>query len=283
MNKPSIFFLGAPKCGTAAMADYLSNHPQVRVSEPKEPHYFCGDFKTGARAVSDEEYLAHYFGGLPSGKIGIDASVWYLYAPEAVQKILRYQPEARFLVFLRDSVSMAYSLYSMLTFMGWEDQPTLRAAWDKQEARKNGRSIPPEFPTNWDKRVLLYSETCALGSQVQRLLDQVGRERILFVWQHEMQRDSPAAYRRVLDFIGIEDCGRADFLPVNAGRTIRPASLARLQRNRVVWHTARKVKQVLGLKTFGIGRLDAPIRDEERAFFEETFQEEKGLLKRLII
>jgi hypothetical protein len=283
MKKPTFFFLGAPKCGTTAMASYLSSHPQLCVSEPKEPHYFCGKFKSGWRAVSDEEYLERYFGGLGAGKIGIDTSVWYLYAPEAVQNILHYQPEARFLVFLRDPVSMAYSLYSMLTFMGWEDQPTLRNAWDKQDERKNGQNIPKEFPANWDKRILLYHKACALGSQAQRLLEQVGRERILFVWQHELKKDSHAAYRRVLDFIGLEHNGRTDFLPVNAGKPIRSASLARLQRNRLVWHTARKIKQVLGLKTFGIGRLDTPIQAEERAFLEKKFQEEKNLLERLII
>jgi hypothetical protein len=282
MNKPSIFFLGAPKCGTTAMAHYLSTHPQVCVSEPKEPHYFCGNFKSGWRAGSDEEYLAQYFSGLNASKIGIETSVWYLYAPEAVQNILRYQPEARFIVFLRDPASMAYSLYSMLTFMGWEDQPSLQASWDLQATRKIGQNMPREFPLNWDRRILFYREACSLGSQVQQLLEQIDRKRILFIWQHELQKDSRAAYLRVLNFIGVEDDGRADFSPVNAGKPIRSSVLARLQRNRLVWHTAKKIKKMLGLKTFGIGRLDTPIQPADRAFLDEEFQEEKKLLEKFV-
>ena len=32
--------VGAPKCGTTAIAELIGGHPDVEMSVPKEPHYF---------------------------------------------------------------------------------------------------------------------------------------------------------------------------------------------------------------------------------------------------
>ena len=34
------FIVGAPRCGTTAMSEYLREHPDVCFSTPKETHYF---------------------------------------------------------------------------------------------------------------------------------------------------------------------------------------------------------------------------------------------------
>ncbi|MEK7795603.1 MAG: sulfotransferase, partial [Candidatus Hydrogenedentota bacterium] len=44
MKRPNFIIVGAPKCGTTALSEYLRAHPNVFVSDPKEPHYFAEDF-----------------------------------------------------------------------------------------------------------------------------------------------------------------------------------------------------------------------------------------------
>ena len=44
MRKPNLFIIGAPKCGTTALSEYLREHPAVFVTQPKEPHFFSKDF-----------------------------------------------------------------------------------------------------------------------------------------------------------------------------------------------------------------------------------------------
>lgn len=36
MKKPDFFLVGAPKCGTTAMCDYLDQHPEICFSSIKE-------------------------------------------------------------------------------------------------------------------------------------------------------------------------------------------------------------------------------------------------------
>ena len=53
MNKnkiPNFFIVGAPKCGTTALYEYLSSHPDVFLCDPKEPNYFSCDFATLGRS-----------------------------------------------------------------------------------------------------------------------------------------------------------------------------------------------------------------------------------------
>src|SRR5690554_4562039 len=57
--KPDFFIVGAPKCGTTAMYQYLKAHPEVFMPAYKEPHYFAEDFH-GAwieRFRQQEDYL----------------------------------------------------------------------------------------------------------------------------------------------------------------------------------------------------------------------------------
>lgn len=42
---PDFFIVGAPKCGTTAMAAYLARHPQVGKCARKETHYFADDLR----------------------------------------------------------------------------------------------------------------------------------------------------------------------------------------------------------------------------------------------
>ena len=43
MNKPDFFIVGALKCGTTSLYEYLRQHPEVFMSRIKEPHFFGRD------------------------------------------------------------------------------------------------------------------------------------------------------------------------------------------------------------------------------------------------
>ena len=45
--KPNFFIVGAPKCGTTSLSVYLSQHPEILISDPKEPHHFSTDIENG--------------------------------------------------------------------------------------------------------------------------------------------------------------------------------------------------------------------------------------------
>ena len=60
-NTPDFFIIGAPKCGTTAMAEYMSQHPDIFMAK-KEMHYFGSDLQFGSQIYcrDREAYLKEF-------------------------------------------------------------------------------------------------------------------------------------------------------------------------------------------------------------------------------
>ncbi|MFW5721118.1 MAG: sulfotransferase [Bacteroidota bacterium] len=64
VRKPEFFIIGAPRCGTTALARYLGEHPDIHLSYPKEPNYFNTDFSKKQRKFESKtlkKYFLKYF------------------------------------------------------------------------------------------------------------------------------------------------------------------------------------------------------------------------------
>ena len=90
---PNLFLVGAPKCGTSALHDYLAGHPDAFMSTPKEPHHFCPDVNAPF-AVRDEAAYRTLFKGARGRVVG-ESSATYLVSRVAAEKIYAASPDAR--------------------------------------------------------------------------------------------------------------------------------------------------------------------------------------------
>lgn len=246
---PDFFLIGAPRCGTTALAGYLAGHPDVLFSEPKEAKYFHTDFAREHRLVDDPNGYLAMFGGPERmaryRRVG-EGTVWYLYSEEAVRNILEVSPEARFLVMVRNPVDLAHSLHAHHVYGGDEDVTDFEAAWRLQDARRRGERLPT---FHRDAKALLYGEVAATGWQLERLFDLVPRERVWIGVFDDFRRDPGAEYRATLEFLGLEDDGRDEFPVVNASRRIHRPFLTGLLRR------AAALKRSLGVyRSFGVWR-----------------------------
>jgi hypothetical protein len=207
MRKPNFFIIGAPKCGTTSLAYYLMAHPNVFIPELKELNFFNTDMSY--RKVRCEADYFDYFRDAHAQHSAVgEASVTYLYSDRAVPNIIDLIPEARLVVMVRNPIDMATSLHAHLCHDGNENIPDFRAAWRKQESRRNGIDIPrfcnePSF--------LMYGEVCSVGRQLKRLYDRVPREKVLVLFQDDLKTDARATYLRTLEFLELPDDGRTDF------------------------------------------------------------------------
>jgi hypothetical protein len=279
IRPPGFFIVGAPKCGTTALSEYLRGHPQVFMSQPKEPHYFCTDFDYYYRP--GEATLEHYlelFADAGQGHDAVgEASVWYLYSQQAVPGILEFSPNARIIVMVRNPVELVPSLHSQLRYSLDEDEPDVRRAWELQGDRAAGRNVPstcrvPQF--------LQYRAAASLGSQLQRLYDHASKDQVEVIVFDDLRSDARAVYTRTLDFLGIDDDGRANFPRVNANKAHRGGLLARMTQRppAPLVVAARSVKRVTGMERLGVlSRVRSTNRVEaERAAIDAELSEELG-------
>ncbi len=139
LKKPDFFIVGAPKSGTTALNNYLSQHPDVFMAQ-KELHRFGSDLKM--RIVPSQEEYLQSFQSAGEGKLIGEASVWYLFSKTAATEIKRFSPAARIVIMLRNPVEVLPSLHSQNLYNGNEDTKDLKKALDLDVERKKGNFLP---------------------------------------------------------------------------------------------------------------------------------------------
>lgn len=285
MKRPNFFIVGAPKCGTTALAQWLAEHPQVYFSPRKEPHFFNDD---GIRATTTLTEYEELFANATAKHIAVgEGSTHYLYSNTAVPNIIEYAPHARLIVCLRNPLEMAPALHGERLKQGRENVRSFEKAWRLQSERRRGRFIP--WSVREDPERLLYGEYCKLGQQMDRLLTRVPQGQVHVVILDDVRIDAWGQYRRILEFLGLEDDNRTHFPVVNAGKDIRSPAMSRLLR------VVSDFKKRLGFKkSWGVaavwrsanmtGVLRPDVRSdlklELRAYFEEDIELLESLLKR---
>lgn len=203
MKRPNFFILGAPKCGTTSMYYWLKQHSQIYFPEIKELHFFSTDLNDNKRAVKEESvYLSFYGEASENQKVLGDASVYYLYSKVAVENILSFNPDAKFLVMLRNPVDMVQSLHAQYLHSGNEIYEDFEKAWSLNNERIHGVGVTRITD---DPQLLNYGEVCKLGEQIERLLHIVDRKRVRFVFLVDLQQNPKLTVRNILSFLKLEE------------------------------------------------------------------------------
>lgn len=244
MNKPNFFIVGAPKCGTTSLAAWLGEHPEVFMCDPKEPHYFSMD-RPDRPPCSAAQYQRFFEGAEESIPVVAEASTSYISSKVAIRKILTYNPDARFAVCLREPAKMAISMHNQRLRTGMEDKRNFLDAWGLQDERARGKALPLLCRS---RDYVRYDTLCNVGTQMERMLSVVPREKLFVTVLDDMRNDPKQVYQDILDFLCICDDGRNEFQSLNQSRSL-PRVLA------VAHVAAGRVKRKLGIRS-GTGLLD---------------------------
>lgn len=278
MRRPNFFILGAPKCGTTALAEFLSTHPSVFFSDPKEPHFFSADINSRHRVDTLVAYERLFAGQREDHKVIAEGSVHYLQSAVAVKSILDYSPDARFLVMLRNPVDLALSWHSEAQYSEYETERDFEKAWTE---RVEGGAV---FRGKGDPDLMNYGKVASIGSQLKALFDIVPNERVKVILHEDFSADNSLVYRDVLSFLGLEDDGRVDFPRVNESKHVRSFFLMG------IGHRVAQIKRALGIN-FGTGILEkanvkraprASVSPELRVRMIKRFSSEVDLLENLL-
>lgn len=291
-KRPNFFIVGAPKCGTTALSAYLSAHPNVYFSNPKEPHHFARDLPALQGSFSDPDlYYGLFSDAKPQHMALGEASTFYIYSDEAIAAIRKEIPQARLIIMLRHPVDMVYSFHGEWLFNHNEDQEDFETAWRLQSSRKKGESIPKHL--RHPQRLLQYGDIGKFTGYVQRIYDHFPREQVHTIVFDELIADTKSMYDSVLRFLDLPDDGRTQFPRLNASKTSRFPFLTLMTRKPppLLSRILNKNRRVRNLKyqlIRGIDKLNMKpsrregISPELRSELQEFFSEDIRKLERLI-
>ena len=292
MQKPDFFIVGAPKCGTTAMYQWLRAHPEVFVPV-KEIHYFGSDLDHRRPAVSAERYASLFEPATASHQAVGDVAVWYLLSEAAAEEIYRYNPDARIIIMLRRPAEMLHSLHSQLLYSGEEDIEDFAEALKAEVDRQQGRRIPTSTHKGLEApptECLFYSKVGAFAQQVARYQERFAQVHV--VLHDDIKSDAASAYRGVLEFLGVDATFQPDFSVINPNTKTKSQVFRKVIQG--VWFGPLRgmvPKSVRGIGRRGLERLQEmnteavvrePMNPGLQTELQEQFAEDVAQLSTLI-
>lgn len=219
--KPDLVIAGVQKGGTTPFFRFLSGHPQVMRGMVKEAHYFDRHYQRGPvwyRAL----YPLKATRRRQQQKLGLpvrimDATPDYVFDPRAPARIARDLPDARFVVFLRDPVSRAYSNYQMMVAREYETlsfEDAIEAEAERTAGEWEKMLAEPDYISH-PIRIFGYQMRSRYADQLERWFEHVPRDRTLVVRSEDAREDPARAFRQLTDFFEIEPFDPASFTPPN--------------------------------------------------------------------
>lgn len=217
-DKPNFFIVGAPKCGTTALYEYLRPHPNIFMPQVKEPHYFARDLGTYPFIKTLEDYTRLFAGaGTQHRRVG-EASVYYLRSTVAIANIREFNPDARLIAMFRNPVEMLHSFHAQLLYVAEESESDFETAWRLQEQRSRGLGLPPRSRGGF---LVQYRELGRFGSQTERLLAIFPRSQVKLILYDDFAASPQSVYDDVIRFLEIPHDGRTEFPRINEGKRAR--------------------------------------------------------------
>jgi hypothetical protein len=257
-HTPNFFIIGAPKCGTTSLYEYLKGHPQVFMSVVKEPCYFSADLAmdhSGNFLVyeRDAKLYDDLFAEAGDAKIIGEGSTRYLYSHDAARLIHAASPDARIVAMLRNPVDMIHSLHAHKLAAWTEDLDDFEQALDAEADRAQGRRIP-EFS---NPKLSTYRDRARYGEQLPRWFDEFGRDRVKVIIFEDMVRDPATQFRELLEFLDIDPTYvPPSFTAYNSAHGARSRLMRRILNGRVPqWFVWTFLPRVIGdRRTRGVVR-----------------------------
>ena len=177
---PNLIVVGGLKCGTTSLHHYLTLHPEIAMSRPKELNFFVAELNW---ELGRDWYASHFD---PAARVRGETSPHYTNRPrfEGVAERMRsIVPEARIVYMVRDPLDRMLSHYLHNLGGGYDDRPLAEALADDRSAY-------------WQRSRYAY--------QLEPYLEAYGPDRIAIVAREELLRERAATMRLVYAFAGVD-------------------------------------------------------------------------------
>ena len=213
-QKVNLFLVGAMKAGTTSLVEVLGAHADIYMPPIKEPHYFVDGLPKNiyepSKFFSEADYFKNNFpdplhiaqlkNEMQYQKLYslsgneeylLDASTAYLHAPEAVERIYEYNPNAKILIVVRDPLQRAFSHFKMDLALG-------RVTGSFENAIQNELLAYRNDTLTWNS----YMGMSFYNKQISRFEKRF--EQVLVIRLSDLINERPTTLERLAQFLSIK-------------------------------------------------------------------------------
>lgn len=235
--EPTFLVIGAQRCGTTSLNDYLAEHPGILCATVKEVQYFHRYYEKG-----ECWYRARFplvtARALERRRTGVTPVVGettpdYLFDPRAPARVHAFDPRMKLIAILRDPVERAHSHWRLERRRGTEPL-SFEDALDREESELVGEleclvatSGYVDAPFS-----MSYVTRGRYAEQLERWLELFPREQLLVLLTKNLADDPRRSMAQVADFLGVPEWQAERYRTRGAQgeEPIPPATRARLAR-----------------------------------------------------
>ena len=203
--RPMLDFMivGAQKCGTTALARFLSRHPEICMAVPKEVHLFDSpQFSSDWTPERIDERYRPCFDHCTDARVLGEATPIYLFLPGIARDLERYNPDLKLIVLLNDPVERAVSHYYMEKGRDREHRP-LWLALASEPIRL--RRCADARAHRSAMRVCSYRRRGLYSLQLRNLYRCFDEDQVLIVRTPDLRARHHEVLRRVFGFLGVSE------------------------------------------------------------------------------
>jgi hypothetical protein len=200
INLPNLLIVGAAKCGTTSLHNYLKQHPDIFMTEHKEPHFLINS-EIGERrvhnAVTTLEAYKKMFETDRDYRYKGESSVMYMAFPEfSINNIKKYlDPDVKIIIMLRSPIERAFAGYLHNLRYNPAENLSFEEAVDKSEERYH-----QEEDMTPDTR---YLHVGCYASQVESFMN-VFKSNVHVIMYDDYVNNINACLSNVFDFLEID-------------------------------------------------------------------------------
>ena len=184
--RPDFLVIGAEKAGTTTLHDLLDHHPDISMSDPKEPSFFCQP----ALYAKGWDWYRGFFANATGRVIGEASPAYSMDAdfPGTADRIARDLPNAKLIYIVRDPVERLESAWM----------------WYRAHGRhKLGqRAFPPLDRSVHEVPGLI--DASRYWHQLSLYRAHFAEEQILVLFLEDMRRDPVVTLGQAFDFVGVD-------------------------------------------------------------------------------
>jgi len=198
MNKVNFFIIGCPRCGTTSLYHWLKQHPQIFMSDDKEPEYYSQDILPNKKSFNNEDEYLSLFNDVTTEKVIGEASTYYIFSDYALKNLPR---DAKLLVSFRNPIDFLFSLHNTQFYGG------------KERIRDFKKAINEPREENIDTNYKWILRKCY--ENLEKYKEKFG-ENLLIITLDDMRFRTEETFKKILDFLKVDTDFQPEFRRYNA-------------------------------------------------------------------
>jgi len=218
---PDLIVIGVVRGGTTSLYNYLSQHPCITKSAYDELGFFDDNYHLGLnwyRSMFPTKFTKNRIIKKYGKFMTYDVTPFYIYNPNAAQRIREVLPQTKIIAVLRNPVDRAYSNYYLGVRSGNEKRTFEDAVISDLNSIQNNRDMPKN--NNYFEQIIggSYLTRGFYAEHLQMWANKFPKEQLFVISSEELARKTMETLQVVFDFLNLPDYKIKDLTKKNEAK-----------------------------------------------------------------